>query len=133
MKKVLIIYSVEGKLKEIAEGIAEGAGKNGYQVDVISTRDQGKVVTFFPYDLIVVGSPAYGFIKGKIASDIQPFLSQCKRTSGKEAVAFVTPKAIATDRALKVLMGELEKLGCFVNNFAALKSKQNAVAFGEQL
>lgn len=133
MKKILIIYSIEGKLKEIAEGIAKGAGKNGYQVDVISTKAQGKVVSFFPYDLILVGSPAYGLIKGKIAADIQPFLSQCKRTSGKEAVAFITPKALATDKALKVLMGELEKLGCFVNNFATLKSEQSAVVFGEQL
>ncbi|NLM96743.1 MAG: flavodoxin family protein [Halanaerobiaceae bacterium] len=133
MKKVLIIYSSEGNLKEIAEGIAEGARKNAYQVDLISTREQGKVVSFFPYDVVLVGSPAYGVIKGKIAPDIPPFLSQCKRTAGKEAIAFVSPKGMATDKALKVLMAELEKLGCFVNNFTALKSRQSAVAFGEQL
>lgn len=133
VKRILIIHSVEGKLKEIAQGIAEGAGNKGNQVDVISTKDQGKVVTFFPYDLVLVGSPAGGLIKGKIADDIRNFLKQCKRTAGKEAVAFVTPKGIATDKALKVLMGELEKLGCFVNNFKTLKNRQAAVTFGESL
>ncbi|MFP4662059.1 MAG: flavodoxin family protein [Halanaerobiales bacterium] len=133
MKKILIIHSTEGNLPEVARGIAEGASKKGNQVDVVSTAEQGKVVTFFPYDLILVGSPAKGIIKGKIAGDIRPFLSQCKRTSGKEAVAFVTPSGFATDKALKVLMGELEKLGCFVNNFKTVKNKSQAVSFGEKL
>ncbi|MFP4016109.1 MAG: flavodoxin family protein [Halanaerobiales bacterium] len=133
MKKILIIHSKEGKLPEIAQGIAEGVSKKGNQVDVVSTSDQGKVISFFPYDLILVGSPAKGIIKGKIAGDLRPFLSQCKRTAGKEAVAFVTPGGFATDKALKVLMGELEKLGCFVNNFKTIKSKGQAVTFGEKL
>lgn len=133
MKRILIIHSVEGKLKEIAEGIARGAERNGYQVDVLSTKDTGRVVTFLPYDLILVGSPAKGVVKGKIAEDIPPFLSQCKRTAGKEAIAFVTPNGLATDRALKVLMGELEKLGCFVNDFRSISNLQSAVAFGENL
>jgi len=133
MKKILVIHSTEGKLKNIAQGIAEGAGRKGNQVDLVSTADKGKVITFFPYDLVLVGSPSKGFIKGKIAEDVRPFLNQCKRTAGKEAVAFVTPSGFATDKALKVLMSELEKLGCFVNNFKTLKSKDDAVTFGERL
>src|SRR5690606_10964019 len=119
---ILIIHSVEGKLKEIGEGIARGAERSGYQVDFLSTKDTGRVVTFLPYDLILVGSPAKGVIKGKIAEDISPFLRQCKRTDGKEAIAFVTPNGLATDKALKVLMAELEKLGCFVNDFKAISN-----------
>lgn len=133
MKKILIIHSIEGKLKEIAQGIAKGAENKGNQVDIISTKDTGKVVTFFPYDLVIVGSPAKGLVKGKIAEDIGPFLKQCKRTAGKEAIAFVTPKGLATDKSLKVLMGELEKLGCFVNNFKSLSNVQAAAAFGESI
>lgn len=133
MKKILIIHSKEGNLQEIAKGIAEGAGKKGHQVDIVGTKDQGKVITFFPYDLILVGSPTKGFIKGKIAADLRPFLSQCKRTAGKEAGAFVTPSGFATNKSLKVLMSQLEKLGCFVNNFKTLKSKSDAVNFGERL
>ncbi|MFW5981947.1 MAG: DNA-binding response regulator [Halanaerobiaceae bacterium] len=133
MKKVLIIYSEEGKLKEIAEGVEEGLQNNGYQADIISAKEQGRPVSFFPYDLVLVGSPGKGFIKGSIASDIPAFLKQCKRTAGQEAVAIVTPSGLATNKALKALMGELEKMGCFVNNFKTIKNKKEAVAFGESL
>lgn len=133
MKRILIIHSVEGKLKEIAQAIAKGAEAKGNQVDVISTKDTGKVVTFLPYNLILVGSPAKGVVKGKIAEDISPFLRQCKRAAGKEAIAFVTPNGLATDKALKVLMSELEKLGCFVNDFRTISNERAAVAFGENL
>lgn len=133
MKKILLIHSTEGKLPEITQGIAQGASNQGHQVDIISTKQQGKVVTFFPYDLVLLGSPARGFIRGKIASDIRPFLSQCKRTAGKKAIAFVTPSYFATNKALKTLMGELEKLGCFVNDFTTLRSKSDGVDYGQKL
>lgn len=133
MQKILIIHSEEGNIKEIARGIAEGARGNGHQVDLISTGERSKMVTFFPYDLILAGSPTRGFFKGKIAGDIGPFLSECKRTAGKTAIAFVTPRAFATTKALKLLMGELEKLGCIVKNFTSLKNRKEAVSFGQQL
>jgi menaquinone-dependent protoporphyrinogen IX oxidase len=130
--KILIIHSVEGDVDEIARGLSEGARKNGHQVDIISTKEN-KNITFFPYDLVIVGSPTRGFFKGKIATDISPFLSQCKRTMGKTAIAFVSPRAFATTRALKVLMGELEKLGCFVKDFASLSNYNGGVEFGRTL
>ncbi|MFW5991586.1 MAG: flavodoxin family protein [Halanaerobiaceae bacterium] len=133
MKKILVIHSTEGKIPEISSGIAQGASARGHQVDVISTKDQGKVISFFPYDLILLGSPARGFIRGKIASDIRPFLSQCKRTAGKKAIAFITPSYFATNKALKILMGELERLGCFVNDFATLRSKSDGKDYGQNL
>ncbi|MEJ6951158.1 flavodoxin family protein [Natronospora cellulosivora (SeqCode)] len=133
MKKVLIIHSTEGNLEEISKGIEEGLENNGYQVDTISTNEKGKVHSFFPYDFVIVGSPSKGFIKGTIAADISSFLKQCKRTAGKNAIAFVTPSGIATNKSLKALMGELEKLGCFVNDFRTIKNRNDAVSFGESL
>ncbi len=133
MRKILIIHSEEGNLKGVVQGIAEGAGSNGHRVDIISTKDRNKIVTFFPYDLILTGSPTLGFFKGKIAGDIKHFLSQCKRTAGKSAIAFVTPRAFATTRALKILMAELEKLGCIVKDFANLRNKNEAISFGKKL
>lgn len=133
MQKILIIHSNEGDLTQIAQGIAEGAGKKGHQVDVVNAKDSGRPITFFSYDLVIAGSPTRGFFRGQIAEDIRPFFQQCKRTAGKQVIAFVTPRAFATTKALKMLMGELEKLGCFVKNFISLSSKQEAIKFGEKL
>ena len=133
MRRILIIHSEEGNLKEVAQGIAEGANINGHRVDILSTKDRSKLVTFFPYDLILTGSPTLGFFKGKIAGDIKHFLGQCKRTAGKSAIAFVTPRAFATTKALKLMMAELEKLGCIVKDFVNLRSKNEAINFGKKL
>lgn len=133
MKKILIIHSKTGSIKDIAEGIAEGARKNGHQVEIINTDNEKSIITFFPYDQILVGSPTEGFFKGRIAADIHPFLSKCKRTIGQEASAFVTPHWFGTTKALKLLMAELEKLGCIVKDFASLKNRSEAVLFGERL
>ncbi len=130
--KILIIHSVKGDIDQIAKGLSEGAQKKGHQVDIVSTREN-KIVNFFPYDLVIVGSPTRGFFKGKIATDISPFLNQCKRTMGKKAFAFVTPKAFATTSALKILMGELEKLGCFVKDFTSLSNYNDGLEFGSTL
>lgn len=72
MQKILIIHSEEGNIEEIARGIAEGARKNGHQVDILSTRDRGRVVSFFPYDLILVGSPTRGISRGRLVKTYPP-------------------------------------------------------------
>lgn len=133
MQKILIIHSINGKLDEIAGGIAEGLRHNGHQVDILSTAYKERPVTFHPYDLVLAGSPTRGIFKGKVSEDIPPFLKKCKRTAGQKTIAFVTPRFFATTRALRSLMAELEKLGCIVYNFSSLKNRQQAVKFGESL
>jgi len=133
LHKILIIYSKEGKLKEIAEGIAEGARKEGNETEVIDTTYSERPVTFFPYDLVVAGAPTQGIIRASIPSDLSEFLKKCKRTGGQKAVAFVTPRFFATNKALKKVMGELEKIGCIVNDFRAIKNRKEAVEFGQSL
>lgn len=133
MQKILIIYSVEGNLEEIANGIADGARKNGHQVEVVSTENTGRPISFYTYDLVLAGSPAKGFFKGKIAGDLRSFLKDCKRTGGQEAIAFVTPKWFGTNKAMKKVMGELESQGCIVKNFKSLKNEKQAVEFGKTL
>ncbi len=133
MKKLLVIYSREGDLRKIAEGIKEGAEQNGYQVDLQNTERQSRPLNFHPYDLVVVGSPTHGFFRGSIAEDLPGFLKDCKRTQGQEVVVFVTPSFFATTRALKKLMSELEKLGCIVNDFRSLSGHTQGVDFGRKL
>lgn len=133
MKKILIIHSAEGNLDKISRGIKEGAVNRGYNVDVLSTEDRGRTVNFHPYDLVVVGSPTKGVFRGSIAEDLPTYLRDCKRTQGQEAIAFVTPRFFATSKALKSLMGQLEKLGCIVNDFRSLGNYDEAVEFGKGL
>lgn len=133
MQKILIIYSKEGNIKEIAEGIAEGAREKGYKVDLQDTEYTGRPITFSPYDLVIAGAPTQGIFRGKVPSDLSSFLQECKRTGGQNAMAFVTPRFFATNKALKLVMGELEKLGCIVNDFRIIKNKNEAVDFGKAL
>ena len=133
MKKILIIYFDEKKVHQIAEGIKDGAEKNGYKVEMMSTAHKGKIVTFHPYDLVIAGGPTRGIFRGKVPSAISRFLKNCKRTAGQEAVAFVTPRFFATTKALRNLMGHLEAQGCIVNDFKNFKSYNEAVSYGENL
>jgi len=133
LQRLLIIYSQEGNLKEIADGIKLGAEKDGYRVDLVSTGDTARKISFHPYDLVVVGSPTKGIFRGKIDEDLREFLGDCRRTMGTTAAAFVTPRFFATTKALRQVMGVLEKQGCVVNNFAALKNRQESIKFGGNL
>ena len=133
MPKILIIYSKEGDTKDLAEGIAEGARNNGYEVELQDTENNGRPVSFFPYDLVIAGAPTKGIFRGKIPSDLKSFLKDCKRTGGQDAIAFVSPRYFATNKALKKVMGELEKLGCIVKDFRSIKNRKEAVNFGKAL
>lgn len=130
MQKVLIIYSTEGELKNIAEGIAKGARGKGYEVELIDTNYSGRPVSFFKYDLVIAGAPTRGIFRGKIPSDLSGFLNECKRTVGQDTMAFVTPRFFATNKALKKVMGELEKQGCIVKDFRSIKNEKEAEEFG---
>lgn len=133
MQKILIIYSREGNLKKLAESIAKGAEESGFQVDLQNSEHSGRPISFFPYDLVIAGAPTLGIFRGSIPSDIKNIFKECKRTGGQEAMAFVTPRFFATNKALKKLMGELEKLGCIVKDFRTLKNEEKAFDFGKSL
>ena len=133
MQRLLIIYTPDDDLEEIAEGLREGAEANGFRVDLKNTKDIGNGVSFYPYDLILAGSPTRGIFRGKIDESLNKFLSESKRTVGKDAVAYVKPRFFATNKALKKVMAALESQGCIVKNFKAIKNRQSAVEFGKNL
>lgn len=133
MQRLLIIYTPDDDLEEIAEGLKEGAEANGYRVDLKNTKDIGNGISFYPYDLVLAGSPTRGIFKGKIDESLNKFLSEAKRTVGKDAVAYVKPRFFATNKALKKVMAALESQGCIVKNFKAIKNRQSAVEFGKNL
>lgn len=133
MQRLLIIHTPDADLKDIAEGIREGAESQGFRVDLKSTNDIGNGVSFYPYDLVIAGSPTEGIFRGKIDQSLNKFLSEAKRTVGKDAVAYVKPRFFATNKALKKVMSALESQGCIVKNFKAIKNHQSAVEFGKNI
>lgn len=133
VQRLLIIHTPDADLKEIAEGIKEGAKAQGFRVDIKNAKDIGSGISFYPYDLIVAGSPTKGIFKGKIDKKLNSFLSEAKRTAGKDAVAFVKPRFFATNKALKKVMAALESQGCIVKNFKALKNRKAGVEFGKNI
>jgi menaquinone-dependent protoporphyrinogen IX oxidase len=133
VQRLLIIHTPDADLKDIAEGIKEGAESKGFRVDIKNTNDVGNGVSFYPYDLILAGSPTKGIFRGKIDESLSSFLSEAKRTVGKDAVAYVKPRFFATNKALKKVMAALESQGCIVKNFKAIKNHQSAVEFGKNI
>ena len=133
VQRLLIIYTPDSDFKDIAEGIKEGAETQGFRVDIKNTKDISNGVSFYPYDLILAGSPTKGIFKGKIDQSLNKFLAEAKRTVGKDAVAFVKPRFFATNKALKKVMAALEEQGCIVKNFKAIKDHQSAVEFGKNI
>lgn len=133
MQRLLIIYSPDADLKQLAEGIKEGAESQGFRVDLKNTKNMGSGVSFYPYDLILAGSPTKGIFKGEIDDSLKTFLSNAKRTVGQDAVAYVKPRFFATNKALKKIMAALEAQGCIVKNFKSIKDYQSALEFGKNL
>ncbi|SFL17285.1 hypothetical protein [Halanaerobium salsuginis] len=133
MQRLLIIHTPDQDLTDIAEGIKQGAETQGFRVDLKNTKDLGSGISFYPYDLILAGSPTQGIFRGKIDDSLARFLSEAKRTGGKDAVAFVKPRFFATNKALKKVMSALETQGCIVKNFRAIKNHQSAVEFGKNI
>ncbi|ADQ13853.1 response regulator transcription factor [Halanaerobium hydrogeniformans] len=133
MQRILIIHTPDDDLKEIAEGIKEGAEKQGFRVELKNTADGAGGVSFYPYDLVIAGSPTLGIFKGKIDNSLRKFLKDVKRTTGQNAYAYVKPRFFASRKALKEVMAALEEQGCIVKNFKAIKDHQSAVEFGKSI
>jgi len=133
VQRLLIIYTPDDDLEEIAKGIKAGAKSQGFRVDMKNTKDIGTGLSFYPYDLIAAGSPTKGIFKGKIDNSLNKFLAEAKRTGGKDAIAYVKPRFFATNKALKKVMAALESQGCIVKNFKAIKDHRSAVEFGKNI
>jgi hypothetical protein len=133
LQRILIIHTPDKDIKDIAEGIKEGVESNNIRAELRNTADTGNTVSFYPYDLVVAGSPTLGIFKGKIDNSLNKFLADAKRTVGQEAYAFVKPRFFATNKALKSVMAALEAQGCIVKNFKALSDHNSAVEFGKSI
>jgi len=134
VKQALIIYSREGATHQIADGLARGLKSVDYKVDLMATEEgSSRPISVARYDLICAGSPVLSFWGGKVDSKVELMLKRCTRIEGKHAAAFVLPKILGTTAALRRVMSMLERQGAWVEDFAALRTEEEAVRFGVRL
>lgn len=130
----LVIYSAQGGLSDLANGIKSGLEATGFRVQLKEAEARGSSpVVVASYDLVCVGSPVLGPFGGQVAADIDAMVKRLSRMEGKVSVAFVKPKVLGVRKALTRLMGMLEHQGSWVQDFAALKNRAEAEAFGRRL
>lgn len=131
--KGLVIYSRSSGLAELAGAVAKGLRAAAFQVELRAADEGSGPISAAPFDVICVGSPVLGFFSGGLAADIDLALKRCTRLEGKRAAVFVKPKLFGTTKALRRLMGLLEREGAWVQDFAALRGLDEAERFGQRL
>lgn len=133
-KRALILYSGEGNMAPIAEGLAQGLEEGGWQTQRMQAEPRGTgAISLAPYQLVCVGSPVQGFFGGRIALDIDMTVKRCSRFEGKHSVAFVRPRMFGNGKALRYLMGVMERQGAWVQDFASLLQAEDAKRFAKRL
>lgn len=132
--RALILYSKEGRLEELAKGLANVLQKGNCQVRLMEAEPKASTpISGAPYDLVILGSPSLGFFGGKIADDLVATSTRLSRLEGKKAAAFVKAKLFGAGKSLKAVMALLEKQGAMVEDFAALQGQQDIENFGQRL
>lgn len=134
MKRAIVIYAGSGRVARLAESIAEAmrAGEFDVTMRAAEARPQG-VIPLASYDVVCVGASVTSLFGGRLPDSIDATLRQCSRIEGKPVGAFVLPGILGTGKALKQLMGILERQGALVQDFAAIRHKDEALAFGRRL
>lgn len=132
--RAIVIYDATKSMSRVTEAIADALRASDVAVDLHeATTDQRGPFSLAAYDLICVGSSVTSFFGGQISDVVQQTLRLASRLEGKPVAAYVTPSLFGASRALKRLMAALEQQGALVQDFAALRSAQEATAFGKRL
>jgi len=132
--RALIIYSKRGGIEPLAKAIASSLSEHAVRVDLQEADERtGGPVSAAPYDVICVGSPVLGFWRGEVAADVDATIKRFTRLEGRQAAAFVKPAIFGTGKALRRLMGILERQGAMVQDFAAIRGLAEARAFSRRL
>ncbi len=132
--RALVIYDPTKRVSQLAEGIAEGLREGALTVELLaaSERPDG-VIPVASYSLICAGSATTGPFSGKLNAPVEATLNRCSRMEGKPAGAFVVPGIVGAGKALKRLMGAMERQGAMVQDFADVRTREDALQFGRRL
>ncbi|NLM40434.1 MAG: hypothetical protein GX205_10310 [Firmicutes bacterium] len=131
--RVLILHSGEGKDPSLAQTLQRAFEKEGGRIEVISAAAAGSApISSAQYDLVCLISSFSGVFKPKMPQQIDNILKRVTRLEGKKGAAFV-PSKLGSAKALRVLMGLMEKQGVIVDYFATLGSEADSEEAAKRL
>lgn len=133
MRVAVLFYAdrQRDKLREHAEGLAEGIEAQGHHVDLVDgKRDVNTSLSIYGY--VAVGTVAAGPFGGKIPAVIGKHLASAGTVTGRRSFAF-TLKGIGSSKTLHNLMRAMEHEGMFLKYSKIFESKEEARETGRQL
>lgn len=125
--RVAFVYTAKDRrLVAVTKYMMELCERAGCSVKSIEVENTTSPVNFRPFDLVLVGSQVASTFGGQISREVANFLSSALGMEGKRSVAYVCPSLFGTDKALKRLMAQMEKVGAFVVDFEAVRGEKEA-------
>ncbi len=131
--RVLILHSGEGKIPNLAQTLQRAFEREGGRIEVISATEAGSTpISSAPYDLVCLISSFSGLFKPKLPSQVHNIIKRVTRLEGKKGAAFV-PSRLGSTKALRALMGLMEKQGVIVDYFSTLGSEADSQEAAKRL
>jgi len=120
--KAVLIYGGENKKLELfVKKISSVIERKGNELKVIKAERGIVNCNFLPYELVLVGCPVSNMFKGKLPSELIDYIKRCTGLERKKTIAFIIPRLIGNDKALKNLMSLLESKGSFIIDFKQIR------------
>lgn len=132
--RVLILYADDGKIQKSVVALQGALEQGGVKVDLVSPEvAAGSPVSAAPYGLVCVVTGYTGWWKPQLPVEMDSLLKKVMRLEGKKGGAFVRPGILGSAKALRVLMGHMERQGVIVEDFGTIGGEQEAVSIAKRL
>lgn len=132
--RILIMHADNPKIRRSVLALQKELEKENVQVDLVSPSTAGNTpVSTAPYSLICVACGFKGWRKPQISEEVSNLLKRATRLEGKRGGAFVESKLLGSSRALRVLMGHMERQGVIVEDFGTLGGEKEMAVIAQRL
>ena len=132
--RVLVMHADDAKTKQSVAVLQKALEDEGIRVDLISPASAGSSpVSTAPYGLVCIVSGYKGWWKPQIPVEMDGLIKKDTRLEGRRGCAFVIPGMLGTTKALRVLMGHMERQGVIVEDFGALGGRQDILAIAKRV
>ncbi|HHU61033.1 MAG: hypothetical protein QM401_08175 [Bacillota bacterium] len=132
--RVLIMHTNDSRVQRSVDILRRFLEKEESRVDAISPETVSTApVSTTVYDLVCVVSEFSGWWKPQIPVEVSNLLKKATRLEGKKGAAFVVSRLWGSTKALRVLMGQMERQGVIVEDFGVLGGESEVVSIAKRL